>query len=318
MNQMKSPGGRGICILTIVKYALAAIIIFSASNCSKSTSPSSSSTGPGGSGTNPLLSEEVIVGKNTAGATVDSVVIQYQYDANKNITQVQQSMNAEISGIIETSMLTYNFTYTGSLLSSMTGSVVQSLQNGAQTYNSTTQVNAVFVSSGGHITSYVQAASTTGSGPFPDTPETGNDSALIQYDPSGNISGFTLYQIGSGNAGYQLISQQNFTYSNGNMTQLVDVESVAGVPVNTVTSAYQFNSDISASPYYVGPGIPIVNVNDITSINQTTTGTNPQTLTTTYSSTYNSAKQPASSSVTLTPTPTDMNAIATEEISYTY
>ena len=93
MNQMKSPGGRGICILTIVKYALAAIIIFSASNCSKSTSPSSSSTGPGGTGTNPLLSEEVIVGKNTAGATVDSVVIQYQYDANKNITQVQQSID---------------------------------------------------------------------------------------------------------------------------------------------------------------------------------------------------------------------------------
>src|SRR5580704_7628079 len=224
MNQMKLPEGRGIRILTIVKFILTAIIIFSTSNCSKSTSPSSS-TGPGGTGTNPLLSEEVIVGKNTAGATVDSVVIQYQYDANKNITQVQQSMNAEISGIIETSMLTYNFTYTGSLLSSMTGSVVQSLQNGAQTYNSTTQVYASFISSGGHITSYVQTASTSGSGPFPVTPETGNDSALIQYDASGNISGFTLYQVGSGNAGYQLISQQNFTYSNGNMTQLVDVES---------------------------------------------------------------------------------------------
>jgi hypothetical protein len=318
MNQMKSPGGRGNCILTIVKYALAAIIIFSASNCSKSTSPSSSSTGPGGTNSNPLLSKEVIVSKNTSGEVVDSLVIQYQYDANKNLTQVQQSTNIQISGVIGMSMLTYNFTYSGSLLSSMTGTVNQSLQSGAQNYNSTTQVNASFISSGGHITSYVQTASSTGSGPFPVTPETGNDSALIQYDASGNITGFTLYQIGNGGVGYQLISQQNFTYSNGNMTQLVDVESVAGVPVNTVTSVYQFNSDISASPYYVGPGIPIVNVNDITSINQTTTGTNPQTLTTAYSSTYNTANQPVSSSVTLTPTPTDPNAIATEEITYTY
>src|ERR1700722_1769311 len=115
MNQMKLPEGRGIRIRTIVKCTLTAIIIFSASNCSKSTSPSTS-TGPGGTGTNPLLSKEVIVGKNTAGATVDSVVIQYQYDANKNITQVQQSMNAEISGIVESSMLTYNFSYSANLL----------------------------------------------------------------------------------------------------------------------------------------------------------------------------------------------------------
>ncbi len=318
MNQMKSPVGCGILILTIVKYTLAAIIIFSASNCSKSSSPSSSTTGPGVTGTNPLLSKEVIIGKNPIGATVDSVVIQNQYDANGNLTQIQQSTVAQISGIMETSMLTYNFTYSGNLVSSMTGTVIQSLQNGTQTYNSTTQVSATFVSDGGHITSYVQTASTTGSGPFPVTPETGNDSALIQYDASGNISGLSLYQIGSGSAGYQLISQQNFTYSNGNMTQVVDMESVAGVPVNTVTSVYQYNSDISAAPYFVGPGIPIRNLNDVTSINQNTTGVNPQTLTTAYASTYNSANQPVSSTVTLTPAPTDPNAIATEEISYTY
>lgn len=318
MNQMNSPGGRGIRILTIVKCALAAIIIFSASNCSKSASPSSSSTGPGGTSSNPLLSKEVIVSKNTSGAVVDSVVIQYQYNTNKYVTQVQQTTNVQISGVIESSMLTYNFTYSANLLSSMAGTVNQSLQSGAQNYNSSTQVNAVFVSSGSQNTSYVQTASTTGSGPFPVTPETGNDSALIQYDGSGNISGLTLYQMGSGEAGYQLISQQNFTYNNGNMTQLVDVESVAGVPVNTVTSVYQFNSDISAAPYYAGPGIPIDNVNDIININQTTTGTNPQTLTSSYTSTYNSANQPVTSSVTLTPAPTDPNAIATEEITYTY
>jgi hypothetical protein len=317
MNQMKSPGGCGIRIPTIVKCALAAIIIFPASNCSKSSSPSSATTGPGTT-TNPLLSKEVIVGKNPAGATVDSVVIQYQYDAGKNLTQVQQSTAIQISGVSETSMLTYNFTYSGNLVSSMTGSVNQTLQSGVQTYNSTTQLNATFVSSGGHITSYVQNASTTGSGPFPVTPETGNDSALIQYDASGNISGFSLYQIGSGNMGYQLISQQSFTYSNGNMTQVVDVESVAGIPANTVTSVYQYNSYISPAPYFVGPGIPIINMNDITNINQTTTGVNPQTMTSAYSSTYNSANQPVNSSVTLTPVPTDPNAIATEEISYTY
>jgi hypothetical protein len=327
MNQLKSIIQTSNSSRILVKWALLAFIIVSSASCSKSGTTGSGSSGTGGSttggattggGNNPLLSKEVLVARNAANADIDSVVSLFQYDANKNLMQTQQTTVSQISGAIFTNAITYNFTYSNNLISGFTGTVNQTFTDAGQTFNSTSQVTTVFHSSGGRIGSYVQSVMTTGTAPLPVTLETGNDSATLTYDGSGNLTNLNIYQLPQGSSTYQQISQQTFTYNNGNMTQSVDVESVSGVVANTVTSTFQYDSKISATPIFVVPGVVLNSTNDLSGSTQTTTGVNAQTVTSSYMTTYNSTNQPTNSAVTLTITPANTENITAETITYTY
>jgi hypothetical protein len=315
-----------ICNRKKVKWAFVALMI-SALGCSKSNppgysgSPSGGTTGGGtttGSGSNPLLSKEVLVAKNAAAADEDSIVTLFTYDGNKNLTQTEQTTFSNIAGASLTISITYHFTYSNKLISGFTGTVDQTYLDAGQTFSSNSQISSVFHASGSRIDYYVQSVSTSGSAPLPVTLETGNDSATLTYDASGNLSTLNIYQLSQGSSEYQQISQQNFTYSNGNLSKSINVESVSGIVTNTVTSLFQYDSKISAAPIFIVPGVPVNSTNDLSSSTQTTTGLNAQTISTTYQTNYNSTNQPVNSLAALTITPQNPENIATETITYTY
>jgi hypothetical protein len=62
----------------------------------------------------------------------------------------------------------------------------------------------------------------------------------------------------------------------------------------------------------------VISLNDLTQSVVTETGSNAGTVTTAYTTTYNSANQPSSSKATVTTTPSNPGTIATENITYTY
>jgi hypothetical protein len=318
MKHLKITPRARVGISVPVKLLLFTAVVCHLLSCSKSNgSGSSGPSGPSGN-SNPLLSKEVLIAKNSAGMEVDSVVTLYQYDASKHLIQTLQTSVGQFSGVVSTTGVTYNLVYTNNLPTSLTGTVTQSIVNGAQTYSATTQIATTFQATGNQVTSFVQKATTTGNFTFPLTQETGNDSAVLAYDASGNVNSYNVFQIPPGSSTYQPLTQQTFTYSMGNLTQWVDMEYVAGIQSNTVTSVYQYNSQSSAAPFFIIPGIPIASTNDLSKQTQTSTGVNAQTITTTYTTTYNSTNQPLNSTATVNIAPTDPNSIATETISYTY
>lgn len=309
--------------ITFSKLVIVAWTLASAVACSKSSSsgPStttdttkSSSTGTG-SGTGLLKTEVLSVQAGTLG-TIDSVVYQFQYNSSKQLSALQQTTISSFSGTTFNTSISYTYTYSGSLVSSIAGTVNESVTGSSGTYSSATTLTLTFQSAAGQITGYVQKATTTGSSLIPATPENANDSAVITYDGSGNVASYDLYLLSGGT--YIPWTQETFTLSGGNMTSTVLNEFVAGVETNTQTSTYTYNAKLAASPYYGIPGAPINNANDVTAESQTTTGVNPATISYTYTTTYNSANQPSSSSVAVTQTPANADNITSEQITYTY
>jgi len=307
------------------KLVIVVWIVASAVACSKSSSsgPStssntdttkSSSTGTG-SGAGLLKTEVLSMQAGTLG-TIDSVVYQFQYNSSNQLSGLQQTTISSFSGTTFNTAISYTYTYSGSLVSSIAGTVNESVTGSSGTYNSSTTLTLTFQSAAGKITGYVQTATTTGSSLIPATPENANDSAVITYDGSGNVASYNLYLLDSGT--YIPWTQETFTLSSGNIASTVLNEFVAGVQTNTQTSTYTYNSKVAASPYYDIPGVPINNANDVTAETQTTTGINPATLGYTYTTTYNSANQPSSSSVAVTQTPANTYNITGEQITYTY
>src|ERR1700722_10915131 len=283
--------------------------------CTKSGS-SNSSTSKGTSGA--LLSKEVLVAADASGSTVDSMVTNYQYDGNNNVNGLQQSSLVTVSGAMITTSVSYSMTYSGNLISGLTGTINETVSSGIVNVSASTQVSTSFQSSGGHVVSYVQKATTTGSPLVPFTPETANDSVLLTYDGSGNISSLTVYQINPATKAYALNSTETFTFSGGNLATTVVVAYAGGTATDTFTTDYSYDGKNSAAPNYIFPGIAIVNVNNLTKTSQTETGVNPGSVVTTYTTTYNSANQPATSQATVATTPTSSGLIATENITYTY
>lgn len=311
--------------ITFSKLVIVAWAVASAVACSKSSSsgPStssntdttkSSSTGTGsGAG---LLKTEVLSMQAGALGTIDSVVYAFQYNSSKQLSGLQQTTISTFSGTTFNTSITYTYTYSGSLVSSIAGTVNESITGTSGNYSSATTLTVTFQSAAGKITGYVQKATTTGSPLIPATPETANDSALITYDGSGNAASYNIYLLSSGS--YTPWTQETFTFSGGNMTGTVINNFDAGVETNTETSAYTYNTKLPPSPYYGIPGVPISNANDVTGLVQTTTGVNPASVSFTYTTTYNSANQPTSSSVAVTQTPANADNITSEQITYTY
>jgi hypothetical protein len=303
------------------KLVIVAWVVASTVACSKSSSsgPSTSSTdttkSSSGSGTALLKTEVLSMQAGTLG-TIDSVVYQFQYNSSNQLSGLQETTISTFSGTTFNTSITYTYTYSGSLASSIAGTVNESVSGTSGNYNSTTTAKISFQSSGGKITGYVQTATTTGSSLIPTTPETANDSAVITYDGSGNVASYNLYLLSSGT--YTPWTQETFTLGGGNLTGTVVNDYDAGVETNTQTSAYTYNSKLPASPYYGIPGVPISIANDVTGLVQTTTGVNPASISFTYTTTYNSANQPSSSSVTVTQTPANTDNITSEQITYTY
>jgi hypothetical protein len=307
------------------KWVMVAWIVASAVACSKNSSSNSSSsssstdttkssTGSGsGSG---LLKQEVLTMQAGTLGTIDSVVYQFQYNSSKQLSGLQQTTISSFSGTTFNTVISYTYIYSGSLVSSIAGTVNESITGSAGTYSSTTTLKLAFQSAAGKITGYVQTATTTGSSLIPPTPETAEDSAVITYDGSGNVASYDLYLLDS--ASYIPWTQETFTVSSGNMTGTVLNEYVAGVLTNTQTSTYSYNAKLAASPYYGIPGVPINNINDVTTESQTTTGINSATISYTFTTTYNSANQPSSSSVAVSQTPANPDNITGEQITYTY
>lgn len=294
------------------------LLITASISCKKSSSSTSSTDSTGKSGSGALLSKYVLVAANVSGATVDSVVYNYQYDGNNNLTGLQQSTTITLSGAVSGTTISYTMTYSGNVITGLTGTANENVTISSNSYSATTQVNTTFQSSGGHVTSYVQHATTTGSPLVPTSPLLANDSALLTYDAKGNIATLTLYQIDPQNGQYLLSSTESFTFSGGNLSQTVLVTYAGGVAADTFTSNYQYDSKVSAVPLYLVPGIAIINANNLTQSVDTETGVNPGSVTTNYTNTYNSANQPSSSTATVTTTPANSGVIATENITYTY
>ena len=300
----------------VAPTVLALILIASSIGCKKGGSSSSSGPTPVNGGA--LLTSEVLVASNSSGVTIDSIVTSYQYNGNNYLSTLQQTSTSSFSGDVIITSLTYNITYSGNLVSSLTGSYTESAQTPAQTVSSSTQISTTFQSAGGHVVSYIQTASTSGSPFIPLTPETASDSALLTYDANGNLSTYTIYEIEPGLTGYQLASQETYTYASGNLSQSVDIIYLSGIAVDTFTTAYQYNTKLSAAPLYIVPGVSVINLNDLTQSVVTETGDNPGTVTTAYTTTYNAANQPASSNATIATIPGNPNGIASEKITYTY
>lgn len=299
------------------RIALALILTALSIGCKKTGSSGPSGPSPSGNG-GALLAKEVIVGSNSSGVTLDSLVTTYQYNGNNYLSSLQQTSTFSESGDVITTSLTYNITYSGNLISSLTGSYTETAQTPTQTVSSTTQISTTFQSSGGHIVSYIQTASTSGTPFIPLTPQTGNDSALLTYDGNGNVSTYTIYEIEPGLTGYQLTSQENFTFASSDLSQSVNIIYLAGIAVDTFTTVYQYNTKLSSAPLYLVPGVALISLNDLTQSIVTETGDNPSTVTTSYMTTYNSANQPASSKATVAAVPADPASITAETITYTY
>jgi len=299
--------------------ALLALLILSAAGCTKSSSSSSNNTGPGPNG-GAALTEEVLVGKNSANATLDSIVTQYQYNSAKYVSQVTQTSTAQDSGESVITTLTYNLVYSGNLISSLTGTYTQAVTLGNTVYNTSSQMSATFQASGGQIVSFIQTGTTTGTPFLPPTIINGNDSAVLTYDGSGNVLTYDIYLKGSMDPTYLPYSFQTYTYSGGNVASDANVIYVGGFPIDTFTTVNQFNNKVSAAPLYLFPGIAVSLANDLTQSTMTETGLNPNVVVSSYATTYNAANQPVSSIVTLTTTPANPSpsAPATELISYTY
>jgi hypothetical protein len=317
MKQEQSPILHGARRPFLIKWMIVAAITASVLGCKKSGgSGSGGSMTPGGGGA--LLAQEVLVARNSSNAVIDSVVTVYQYDANKNLSGIEQTTISSYMGFTSNTVLTYSLTYSGTLISGLTGTFTQNVGTGVVSLSASTEINTVFQASGGQIVSYVQSTQTTGSPALPITQITGNDSALLAYDGNGNISGYTIYQKAPGSTSYSLLSRESFTYSGGNWVGSVVGVAVGGIIANTFTTVYQYNSKISAAPIYIIPGVPINSMNDLSQSTETETGANPGSNTSVYSTTYNGTNQPVSSTVALTVTPTDPGNPATETISYTY
>jgi hypothetical protein len=290
------------------------IALLALSACTKSGGPGG--TGSGGKGT--LLAKEVIVGKDVAGVQVDSVVFALQYGANNNLSELQQDTWSQLAGNSVTISLTYQFTYSGNLVSSFTGNYSQTIKEGGQTYNSADQLNTTFYATGGQVTSYLQLATLSGAKVISPTTVTGNDSALLSYDANGNVSRYTIYEKNQGAKKFTLYFDETFSYSGGNLAQTINFEYVLGIPLDTVTTVYTYNGKLSAAPVQLVPGVNINNINDISSFTRTTVGAVPSTNVTTYQTTYNSSNQPVSSIVTVMENPFTPETLASETITYSY
>jgi len=300
--------------IIVLKLIVLTCLIALASSCTKSSSPS---TGPANS-SGTLLTKEVIIGKNHLNVTVDSIVYTYTYGANQNVSQIVQTMSSVDSIFTSTTSLTYDFIYSGNVLSTINGSFTQSVSGINLSNSATTIISTSFTSSGGKLTGYVQTTSTSGTPYLPVTSTTGNDSAIFTYDASGNLATYNVYQSLLGIPGYLPYSKETFSFNNGTLIQTINNLYVAGILEDTVTTNYTYNSSVAASPLYIAFGVPIAVPNDIAQINFTTTGVNPNMVASSYSSTYNAANQPTSSVVTLTETPSFSGDLMTENITYTY
>jgi hypothetical protein len=295
------------------------LLIAASTSCKKSTSSSSSNDSTGKSGNGALLTQEVLVVTNSSAATtVDSIVNSYQYNSNNLMTGMQQNSTFADSVGSLTTNLSYTVTWASNLPSSLSGTFVETAQDGVVSESATIQINTTFQSGGGQIVSYIQRTSTTsGTVFFPPTQITGNDSALLTYDASGNLSTYNIYNIPNGSSTYEPFSFTTYTYSGGNLVQAAEVVYLAGIQTDTYTTVYQYDSKLAAAPFFLYPGISTISTNDLTGSTDTETGINPGTVTTTYSTTYNAANQPASTTATVTTIPAS-SGITTENITYTY
>jgi hypothetical protein len=306
--------------LTAIAFLI--FLITASTSCQKSSSTNSSnsdSTGAGTGSNGTLLKQEVLVAANASGVTVDSIVTSFEYNSNNLVTGYQQNSILTDSGATVTTNLSYAITYSGNLPSGLTGTFTETAQYGALNESATIAINTTFQSSGGQIVSYVQRTNTTSGTVFiPPTQITGNDSALLTYDASGNLSTYTIYNIPNGSSAYEPFSETTYTFGSGNLTQSVEDVYVVGIQTATYTTVYQYDSKLAASPLFLYPGIAAIIINDLSQTTETETGLIPQTIVTAYTTTYNSANQPASAAATLTITPGNSGGLASEKITYTY
>jgi hypothetical protein len=300
------------------------LLITASTGCQKSSNSSSSSntsdtSNNGKSGNGSLLKQEILVAANSSGVTVDSIVTSFQYNSNNLVTGYQENSTLTDSGATVITNLSYTVTYSGNLPSSLTGTFSETAQDGSLNESAAIAINTTFQSSGGKIVSYVQHTNTTSGTVFiPPTQITGNDSALLTYDASGNLSAYNIYNIPNGSSTYEPFSETTYNFSDGNLTQAVENVYVVGIQTATYTTVYQYDSKLAASPLFLYPGVFAIITNDLSQTTETETGLIPQTIVTAYSTTYNSANQPASTMATLTITPSNSGGIASEKITYTY
>ena len=276
---------------------------------------SKKSSAPSSPGSGSLLSKEVETYYTASGSVLESISSTYQYGSGNQLSETQQVDTTSFLGVTEITELTYQFSYAGSLVSSLKGTFVET----DGTASATTQISVTFRSAGGQITGYTQVTTVTSGTPFiPPTQATGNDSATLTYDASGNPSVYTIYQKNAVTGIYQLLTSYTYSYGGGNLLGFVEPVYVGGVQQSTVTETLEYTSRPGAGPYYSIPGVPIQTANALSQSTLVTTGIDAQTVVTAYTTTYNTANQPVSASATISVTPASSTAPASETVSYTY
>jgi hypothetical protein len=265
-----------------------------------------------------LLSEEVDVSTNSQNVVFDSVTTQFQYDNNKNVTQVQRTDGYLISGSSGSSSQTWNFTYADNLIASSTETFSsQTTYQGTVASNSSGQTNTTFYSNGGHISYYVGVTNLSATSFGVTVNETSIDSAVFAYNGN-HISRYTLYQLPQGASTYSLIYDNSYTYSGDNLSGFVDQVTTAGGS-NTVTGTYSYDNKTSYLPInYVVPGVYFYTANNVSKLTTTTTGSSSSEISSSYQWTYNSSNQPSACKATIITNPTSYDNGAVVSSNYYY
>ncbi|HLX65342.1 MAG TPA: hypothetical protein VKR41_00055, partial [Puia sp.] len=136
--------------------ALLILVITTFPGCKKSSNSSNSTNSNSKGGSGALLTQEVLVAANSSGVTVDSIVSNYHYNSNNQVTGFQQVSTLTDSGATVTTNVSYTITWSGNLPSGLTGTFTETAQYGALNESATVAINTTFQSTGGQIVSYVQ------------------------------------------------------------------------------------------------------------------------------------------------------------------
>jgi hypothetical protein len=251
-----------------------------------------------------LLIKQVDISRNSQNVVFDSVVTLFQYDNNKNVTEIQQTEAVQITGSTINSSQTWAFTYTGSLISGSAESFTsQTSSSGVPTSNSSGQSVTTFYASGNNISYYKSITNITSKSFGTTVNSISYDSAEFGYNGN-KISSYILYVKPKTSNAYNQLYKNAYTYSGDNLTGFVDIVTEGAGPGGTITGSYSYDNKTSYLPInYIVPGVYFYTPNNVTKLTEVVTGSTSLQQSYTYQWTYNSKNQPSACTATIATNP---------------
>ncbi len=280
-------------LLYIILVLMITVLVFA---CGKNGSL------PSSPGHTALLVKEVDIARTAQNVVFDSTLTTYQYNNNKQVTQVQQTINSLINGSSATSSTTWAFNYSGNLLSqSAENFSSQTTVSGIPASSSSGYIVNTFYARGNNISYYkgITTAKSIAGGITVNSIV--YDSAVFGYSGN-NVSSYIQYHKVQTASVYKQLYKNTYNYNGNNLTGFIDIVTASGV--DTITGTYSYDNKTNFLPVnYIVPGVYFYTPNNITKLTQVTTGTAPSTRTYTYQWTYNSNNQPSACKATITTNP---------------